>query len=271
MSQFKWRGTWGFGDAMMALNVAHNYSYTHDTPVKLEMHWPHDEDYKTDKRDTQTIVQQMEFIHKQYHQNDRVELTHVFKTTLFDYSVPYVKDYRTDKDRWFLNDKDIDIKPYKDWIFKDIPKPKKSFMIEDNLKGVYWTPIHNSETPKSWKMVLTKEDWEISKVRFETVAELKELSYRTPVQKVFKIIKECDFIFCYEGMWHFIARNFAKPIVIPSSHSLTTKRNTPQAKILTSRKSYLDWLLYNDMKVNITGIQNRARVYYKELIKYYED
>ena len=85
MSQFKWRGTWGFGDAMMALNVAHNYSYTHDTPVKLEMHWPHDEDYKTDKRDTQTIVEQQKFLHEQYYQNDRVELTHVFKTTLFDY------------------------------------------------------------------------------------------------------------------------------------------------------------------------------------------
>ena len=35
--------------------------------------------------------------------------------------------------------------------FKDIPKPKKSFMIEDNLKGVCWTPMHNSEPPKEWK------------------------------------------------------------------------------------------------------------------------
>ena len=52
MNKFKWRGTWGFGDAMMALNVAHNYSFTYDTPVKLEMHWPHDEDFILDKRDT---------------------------------------------------------------------------------------------------------------------------------------------------------------------------------------------------------------------------
>ena len=100
MNQFKWRGTWGFGDAMMALNTAHNYSYTHDTPVELEMHWSHDEDYKLDARDTQTIVQQMKFIHAQYYQNDRVNLTHVFKTTLFDYSIPYTQDY-TEKDRWF--------------------------------------------------------------------------------------------------------------------------------------------------------------------------
>ena len=62
MNKFKWRGTWGFGDAMMALNTAHQYSYTHDTPVELEMHWSHDEDFILDKRDTQTIVQQMKFI-----------------------------------------------------------------------------------------------------------------------------------------------------------------------------------------------------------------
>ena len=30
----------------MALNVVHNYSYTHDVLVELEMHWNHDEDYK---------------------------------------------------------------------------------------------------------------------------------------------------------------------------------------------------------------------------------
>ena len=56
MNQFKWRGTWGFGDAMMALNTAHHYSYSHDTPVELEMHWSHDEDYKLDARDTQNLI-----------------------------------------------------------------------------------------------------------------------------------------------------------------------------------------------------------------------
>ena len=68
-------------------NTAHHYSYTHDTPVELEMHWSHDEDFILDKRDTQTIVQQMKFIHDQYYQSERVDLTHVFKTTLFDYSI----------------------------------------------------------------------------------------------------------------------------------------------------------------------------------------
>ena len=84
----KWRGTWGIGDAMK-----HNYSFTYDTPVKLEMHLS-----------TQTIVEQQKFLHDQYYQNDRVELTHVFKTTLFDYSIPYVQDMRRDKARWYFDE-----------------------------------------------------------------------------------------------------------------------------------------------------------------------
>ena len=96
-------------------------------------------------------------------------------------------------------------------------------MIEDNLKGVCWTPMHNSEPPKEWKRDLTEEDWKLSKERFGSIADITEISYRTPVQNAFQIIKESDFVFCYEGMWHFIARNFAKPIVIQSGEQSQNK------------------------------------------------
>ena len=70
-------------------------------------------------------------------------------------------------------------------------------------------------------------------------------------------------------MWHFIARNFAKPIVIQSGENVT-EQNTPQVKRLPTRKEYIKWL-NRHMRTNITGLQNRARVYYEQLIKYYED
>ena len=142
-------------------------------------------------------------------------------------------------------------------------------MIEDNLKGVYWTPQYNSEPPKSWKRQLTEEDWNLSKERFESISDIAELSYRNTVDVAFQMIKECDFIFCYEGMWHFIARNFAKPIVIQSGERVT-EQNTPQVKRLHTREDYLEWL-NRPMRTNITGLQNRARDYYNKLIKYYED
>ena len=45
-------GVWRCNDE---LNTAHHYSYTHDTPVELEMHWSHDEDFILDKRDTRLL------------------------------------------------------------------------------------------------------------------------------------------------------------------------------------------------------------------------
>ena len=57
-------------------------------------------------------------------------------------------------------------------------------------------------------------------------------------------------------MRHFIARNFAKPIVIQSGRE--TKQNTPQVKQLYSREDYLEWL-DKPVRTNITGMQNRAR------------
>ena len=103
MKQFKWRGTWGVGDVCMALNVVHNYSYTHDVLVELEMHWNHDEDYKEHECDPETIVERMSWLHKQYYQNDRVKVSHVFNTSLFKYDIPYTQDYQS-KTRWIFPD-----------------------------------------------------------------------------------------------------------------------------------------------------------------------
>ena len=91
------------------------------------------------------------------------------------------------------------------------------------------------------------------------------------VQKISIVrdIENADYIISYEGMWHGIARNFAKAIAIQSPESVTLK-NTPQVKILSSRDKFFKWF-NSDLPIRITGMQNRAREYYKKLIKYYED
>ena len=167
----KWRGTWGIGDAMIySPECCTQLFFYLRYSRKIRNNKVHDEDFILDKRDTQTIVEQQKFLHDQYYQNDRVELTHVFKTTLFDYSIPYVQDMRRDKARWYFDEiVNRNIVKFMDWPFKDIPKPKNSFMIEDNLKGVCWTPMHNSKPPREWKRDLTEEDWKLSKERFGSI------------------------------------------------------------------------------------------------------
>ena len=265
MKQFKWRGTWGMGDVCMALNVAHNYSHTHDVLVELEMHWNHDEDYKEHELDPETIVQRMSGLYRQYYQNERVSLTHVFNTSLFEYNIPYTQDYQQ-KTRWIFPDNkpNADINPYRDWVFKKMPNPTFS-----KKRAVIWTPNHNSEPPKVWKRQLSKEDWDNVKYKLEEISSVTELTYRTPVYEAYRAIQNADYIISYEGMWHGIARNFAKAIAIQSPESVTLK-NTPQVKILSSRDKFFQWF-NSDLSTRITGVQNRAKEYYKKLIKYYED
>ena len=112
------------GDVCMALNVAHNYSHTHDVLVELEMHWNHDEDYKEHELDPETIVERMSGLHRQYYQNERVKVSHVFNTSLFEYNIPYTQDYQQ-KTRWIFPDNkpNADISQYRDWVYKKMPKP----------------------------------------------------------------------------------------------------------------------------------------------------
>ena len=222
MEKIRWRGTWGVGDFMNALNVCHNYSFQNKKQVNLEMHWEHDEDYLHHPKDPETIIQRMEWIHAQYHRQDDVVVTHAFNSDLF----PKGNMNNTpDKDRYFFDSGAYENPnaPPNDWIFKP-----ESF-VDKKKKIVMWTPTYNSQQPRTWKRFLTNDDWyDIIKLLSWEGWILVELTYRTPIKDAFKQISESDFVVCYDGMWHYIVRNFGKPMFIPSWEGITTY-NTPQA------------------------------------------
>ena len=273
MKKIQWRGTWGVGDVCMGLNVAHNYSWSNkDCEVELEFHWNHDEDYKTRPDDPETIIERCAFLHDKYHQNDRVKVSHVFNTSLFHYAEedPYT-DKQKNKLRWiFPNDvRDKTLRGEEmDWVYDKKyyrePQERKTYL------GVYWTPQHNSERPRYWKRQLLPKDWEETKHRFIKISNFIELNYQTPIKDVFDIIVECDWIFCYEGMWHYLARNLAKPIVIQSKERVTLA-NTPQVKRLRNRTSYRNWLISKKPDLLIHGLKNRATTYYQNRLKKFHE
>jgi hypothetical protein len=278
--KIRWRGTWGVGDFMQALNASHNYCFKNKTTVNLEMHWRHDEDYLHHPKDPETIIQRMDWLHTQYHRQDDVTVTHVFNSQLFPYNN---LDTSANKTRCYFDDKPV-ASPKNDWIFKPesfVPKRKKI---------VIWTPTYNSQAPRTWKNFLTSDDWyDIIKLLSWEGWILVELTYRTPISVAFKQISEADFIVCYDGMWHLIARNFGKPMFIPSWEGIT-EYNTPQA----IRRPILDLSKYKDnpsgatavgrkdvkkffgdgnkkFEPNLTKMKTKAKVYLKNLKKYHED
>ena len=266
MEKVRWRGTWGVGDFMNALNTCHNYCFDNNTKVNLEMHWEHDEDYLHHPEDPETIIERMAWIHNQYHRQEDVTVTHVYNSDLFPKGNV---NPEKNKDRFYFDSNAFKptSAPPNDWIFKPesfIPKRKKI---------VIWTPHYNSEPPRKWKRFLTIDDWSdiISLLRWKGWI-LVELTYRTPIKDAFKQIQECDFIFCYDGMWHYIARNFGKPMFIPSWEGVTDY-NTPQAVRKPSRHQTLDFIAdgAEEFKPNLTEMKDKAKDYIEMLKSRYHD
>ena len=262
MEKVRWRGTWGVGDAMQALNVCHNYCNKNNVKVNLEMHWEHDDNHLTHPDDPETIIQRMEWIHTQYHRQNDVVITHVYNSDLFPSG-----NLNPDKDkhRFYFDSKSFrpNSAPPNDWIFK------KSAFIKSPKKVVYWTPVHNSEPPRRWKRFLTNDDWyDIIKLLSGEGWIPVELTYRTPIDEAFKEIQEADIVVCYDGMWHFIARNFAKPMFVPSWEGITNY-NTPNAVKRKNREEVKKF--FNKFPKGVREMRDRALRHKVKIERYYHE
>ena len=55
-----------------------------------------------------------------------------------------------------------------------------------------------------------------------------EVTHRTPISEVFHLISRCKFIVAYNGMYHYIAKNLIKPMIVLGDSSII-KTHNPQA------------------------------------------
>ena len=94
-------------------------------------------------------------------------------------------------------------------------------ITENNQEG------GNDGSPDDWeKFIRDLEKWE--------GWDVIELTYRTPIRDAYNQIRRARYVASYDGMWHYIARNFCKPHLIPSNEGVTTY-NTPNAvKVATT-------------------------------------
>ena len=265
MELVRWRGTWGVGDFMLALNVCHNYCYKNNLKVNLEMHWETEEGHLETPEDPETIVERMEWIHTKFYRQEDVTITHVYNSDVF---VSGNVNPDKNKDRFYFDSGAFSDNPapQKDWVFKkDLYKVNKG-----SKRIVIWTPAYNSEAPRKWKRFLTKDDWSsiISLLRREGWI-LYELTYRTPIKEAFKHIQEAEYIFCYDGMWHYLAGNFATPIFIPSWEGITGY-HCPHVVCRPNRRNVMEFVgkfteeYHNHMR-------NKADKYLRILGEYFED
>jgi hypothetical protein len=280
-----WRGTPGVGDFMWALNSCHRYAADQNVrKINLELHWEHGEDYLHHFEDPETIIERCNYIHNFYHQQDRVEIHHIFNAdgryrdwkyaddVVNENGINRVAAKHINKNRfWFqsgyYNDDRGAAAPNNDWVFR-----QDAFQEYNPKRIVFWRPTWNAEKPRTWKRLFDNSDWEQLIIHFKAMGfEMHELSYRTPASEAMYLISTARMVICYDGIWHYAAKNFARPLAVISGEGVT-KYHTPNALRLNPETHYDErnvwwWLkhtgdLLGHTKNKAVDYENRMKQYY---------
>ena len=233
-----WRGTPGVGDFMWALNSCHKYAADHNiSKINLELHWEHGEHHNHHFEDPETIIERCNYIHNFYHQQERVEIHHIFNAdgrynhwkfeddvvleTNGDRRIAAIDNHGF-KARFFFESGHYDDTPGSDapdndWIFRE-----DAFQDYNPNRIVFWRPTWNAERPRTWKRIFDDSDWDHLIAHFRTLGfDMHELSYRTPVSEAMHLISTSRMVICYDGIWHYVAKNFARPLAVISGEGVT--------------------------------------------------
>ena len=192
---------------MMAYNCAHHWSAENSQSLILRLHWFHDKDHLHHPEDPETIVDRAEYILGLYLKAD-VHVEHVFNS-----NVSELKNTETRTD--WLNPRSS--RWTNEWSFDP-----SVILSKKEDKVVIWRPLFNAEPPRLWKRRVPNEKWDglISHLKLLGY-DVIELSYRTPIREATYHINTCNFVICYDGMWHYIAKNFRTPMFVSSNDSIT--------------------------------------------------
>ena len=111
------------------------------------------------------------------------------------------------------------------WLFQERFLNVK---INDNLVVIWRTKFISSTYPK-FKDSYDDSYWDLIipllKMQGYTVMEI---THKTPIREVFYLISICKFIIAYNGMYHYIAKNLIKPMIVMGDSNII-KTHNPQA------------------------------------------
>ena len=276
-----WRGTPGVGDFMWALNCAHLHAIRTGVKIDLEMHWDHDDKYNHHFEDPETIIERMQYMHRFYAREQDVKIWHVLNadgryrfwryqddTRLNDDGTMQQIARNVEKARFYFDsgvytDETGGTIPDNQWLFRE-----DAFQPTIGHKIVLWRPTFNAEIPRTWKRLCTNDDWNVIIERLKAYGfHVVELTYRTPIREAVWHIANCKMVLCYDGMWHYVAKNFAKPTVVISEEGITGY-HTPHAMRVSHNpdkpRSIWYWL---DNIPDMIGKAKRKAVLYENEMK----
>jgi hypothetical protein len=151
------------------------------------------------------------------------------------------------------------------WLFRE---EFLNVPVIDNLVVVWRTKFISSTYPK-FKDSYDSSYWDLIIPILKMLGyNVVEVTHRTPISEVFFLISRCRFIVAYNGMYHYIAKNLVKPMVVLGDSSIIRTHN-PQAKHFyaphkdKSKREVLDFIL--NMKDNVHLLEEKARKVKKQI------
>jgi len=220
-----WKGTPGVGDFMFGLNVAHANSYLQNNkPVQITFNWFWDVKQKYHFEDPEFTIERLDYIHKLYKDYGNVTVKHKYNSKR---NAVYVSqtDGATEK---YMRKGYLARMGLTNWWHFD------ERLILPSVKGkfVFWRDTFNADVVRPWKRLIDHHGWDQVVDNFYINGyEPVELTYRTPIREAVYHINTADFVMCYDGLWHYVAKNFHKPLIVLSRSSIT-RLHTPEALTL---------------------------------------
>lgn len=267
----------GGGDQLLALNCAHAWAHLYGTKVELEYHWVSKEDFKYVASDPEFMSERVDLMHSKLLRPELVHVEHVWGSDVFEYHNAH-DDLELRRTmvikKWFIPKTSDDLHPYgrpfsaldgqAEWGFAEIPTKQK--------KIVMWDYAENRESPKEFKI---HRLWDTD--MFETLTntfpeyDIVRLTYRDSFARAYEEIRDCEFCFGYDGMWHIVARNFGKLFVNLTNDILHTHRMTnPRCAAFDDEKVY-EYLSKLKDKEFLASEQKRTEDYHTMRMNQYED
>ena len=238
-----WKTTPGVGDFMMGLNVAYGRWGRKRRPVTINFHWYHDKDHYHHCEDSETILERFDYIHSFYYQTGAVKIEHTFNST-------NPLEFRFD---WTKDGKPLEMDLWNEYKFQRLntwPFDPKHRLPTDKKKVVLWRAMMNAEQPRLWKRRISNDGWQIIIDHLKELGyNVVELEYKTPISEVTYHINTCLFTISYDGMWHYIAKNFHKPMIVLSD-DMVTHFHTVHALRISYRKTF-EYCLNLDLTTSI--------------------
>lgn len=251
MKRFELFTEYLMGDAMTLLNMIHNYCNTNNDTALAIFHWPNNESWLYHYEDPETASERIDYIHQFYKDSHKVNIEHIFNSPI---NKKLKRNHIMSDDEvynWdFINPVQGETTLRAEWLFD---RRFKLPPIEN--KVTIWSYKNNASKPKDWKTAVG--DWDnILDLLNKFGYNVTEIDYRTPIREAMWHINTSQFLVSYDGMWHYISKNLAKPHFV-TSNSWFTKIHTPHCIMMKNDKQVDRYL----MDVESSHVFEKAKLY----------